>query len=91
MKFVLFESLVAAGAIAAGVEDESVVGKRAELDVDLDAVHRVVGGEHGHERVAARTSGEAGNLDAVGEPIALSIIALSVASGFVNMVRDFVI
>ena len=82
------ESLVAAGPVAAGVEDESVVGERAELDVDLDAVHGVVGGEHGHERVAAGTAGEAGDLDAVGEPIALSMFGPSAASGFV---REFVI
>ena len=57
-------SLVAAGAVAAAVEDESVVGEGAELDVDLDAVDGVVGGEHGHQRGVA-AAGEAGHLDAV--------------------------
>ena len=58
-------SLVAAvGAAAAAVEDETVVGEGAELDVDLDAVDGVVGGEHGHQRGVA-AAGEAGHFDAV--------------------------
>ena len=61
----LIAAVGAAAAATAAVEDETVVGEGAELDVDLDAVDGVVGGEHGHQRGVAAAAGEAGHLDAV--------------------------
>ena len=64
------EVLVLSSAAAPAVEDDAVVGEGAELEVELDAVDGVRGGEHGHQGggggggVAAR---EARNLDAATE------------------------
>ena len=51
---------------AAAVEYDAVVGEGAELEVELDAVDRVGGGEHGHqgEGGGGVTASEARNLEA---------------------------